>query len=365
MGSMIGKIFKISVFGESHGRGIGVTIENIPAGFKIDFSKINLALEKRRGIKELSTYRREKDHYEIISGYFNDKTTGTPLTIIIYNQDVDDRVYDENKNKLRPGHADYTAYLKYQGYQDYRGGGHFSGRITSAIVIAGEISNQLLAKKGIKIASRIKQIYDVYDEEFCQSENLFDYLNNQDFPTFSPDKKNQMFERILNVRNELDSLGGIVETYIEVNKHILGDPIFESVESKLSNYLFAIGGLKGISFGKGFEFASLKGSQANDNYRIKDNHIYETSNNNGGINGGITNGQVIAFNCVIKPTPSIGKSQKTVDIIDKKEIDISIRGRHDPCIVPRALYVINALSSLAIIDLVMEEYGKRYFLEEK
>ena len=259
MSSTIGNIFKVSVFGESHGSHIGVTISNVPAGIKLDLNKIDELLIKRRGIKELSTARREKDEYQIISGYFNEHTTGTPLTFLIPNLDVDDKVYDDKKNLLRPGHADYTAELKYRGFQDYRGGGHFSGRLTTCLVIAGAVAMQLLETKGIKIASRIKQIYEVEDEDVEETNinSLIDFLNNQDFPTISETKKEEMKEEIIKAREEKDSLGGIVETFVNINDHILGDPIFDSVEAKLSSYLFSVPALKGVSFGNGFDFATL------------------------------------------------------------------------------------------------------------
>lgn len=364
MSSCIGNIFKVSIFGESHGKGIGVTIFNVPSGFTIDFSRLDLILDRRRGIKDLSTSRREKDEYKILSGYFNNKTTGSPLTFFIENLDIDDKVYDDKKDILRPGHSDYTAFLKYEGNQDYRGGGHFSGRLTTCMVIAGEIANQLLNQKGIKVASRIKQIHQIVDEDIViDRSELFSYLNQQEFPTFSSIRKEEMIEAIKNIRQEKDSLGGIVQTFVEMNNHIIGDPIFNSVESKIASYLFAIGGLKGVSFGDGFEFASLKGSQANDSYSIIDGKIVHLSNHNGGINGGITNNNLIIFNSVIKPTPSIGKKQDSVNYLLKEKVDLEIKGRHDPCITPRALYVINSLTSLALIDMIMEEYGKRYFSE--
>lgn len=359
MSSIIGNVIKVSVFGESHGSHIGVTIDSLPAGIKLDFDLINKNLERRRGLVEISTSRREKDEYQIISGYFNDRTTGTPLTFLIKNKDVDDSVYDSVKSLLRPGHADLTAYLKYSGYQDYRGGGHFSGRLTTCFVIAGSIAMQLLKQKGINIGSRIKQIYDIEDdpiENNCVS-SLIESFNEQDFPTISSKKQKLMKKRILEIREEKDSLGGIIETFVDMNGVVIGSPLFNSVEAKISSYLFSIGGLKGISFGKGFEFASLKGSEANDQYITKDNEIISLSNNNGGINGGISSGTPITISSVIKPTPSISKKQQSVDFSTKKNVDLEIKGRHDPCIAPRALYCINCMVALAILDLYAEENG--------
>ena len=366
MSSTIGNLFKVSIFGESHGRYIGITIFGVPSGYSLDFDFIEKMLERRRGMNELSTLRREKDQYQIISGYFNNKTTGSPLTFIIENKDIEDKVYDDIKNVLRPGHADYASFLKYRGYQDYRGGGHFSGRLTTCMVIAGSIALLLLKEKGIEIGSRVKQIYDISDKD--QSiENISEIiskLNNQEFPTFSVDQKAKMIEKIQEIRKSQDSIGGIIETYVNVNNHIFGDPIFNSIEAKISSYLFAIGGVKGISFGKGFEFANLKGSQANDQYVVKEGVITQLSNNNGGINGGITSTLPLIIKTVIKPTSSISKTQSSVNIDTLENIELSIKGRHDPCIVPRALYVINSLVALALIDMIYEEYGKRYFVKD-
>lgn len=366
MSSTIGNLFKVSVFGESHGKSIGVTISGVPSGITIDFEALDLLLERRRGIKEISTSRREKDQYKIISGYFNNKTTGTPLTFIIDNLDVDDSVYDETKDLLRPGHADYTAYLKYRGNQDYRGGGHFSGRLTTCLVIAGAIAKQLLNSKGITLASRVKQIYDVKDDEVNSNDikKIIEDFSLQEFPTISSLKKEEMIKRIKEARNSLDSLGGIIETYVDINSFVIGDPLFDSVESKLSSYLFSIGGIKGVSFGRGFELASLKGSEANDAYQIIDGKIRTLTNNNGGINGGITCGEPIIFSSVVKPTPSISLKQQTVNVKTLENVSLNIKGRHDPCIATRALYVINAMTSLALVDLLMEEYGKGFFVGE-
>lgn len=364
MSSTIGNLFKVNVFGESHGSHIGVTITGVPSGMILDFDFIDSMLEKRRGLKEISTTRQEKDQYQIISGYFNGKTTGAPLTFIIENKDVNDKVYDDIKDVIRPGHADYTAYLKYDGNQDYRGGGYFSGRLTTCLVIAGSIALLLLKAKGIHIGSRVKQIYDVKDEETSLTEikDIINLLNQQDFPTFSNEKKLEMINKIKETREELDSLGGIIETFVDVNSHIFGDPLFNSIEAKVASYLYSIGGVKGVSFGKGFDFVSLKGSQGNDCYQVVDGKIKQLSNNNGGVNGGISSKAPLVINTVIKPTPSIGKTQNSVNVKTLENVSLNIKGRHDPCIAPRALYVINSVLALALIDMIMEEYGKRYFM---
>lgn len=362
--STIGNLFKVTVFGESHGPQIGVVISGVPSGTEIDFSRLNLALEKRRGIEELSTSRREQDDFRIVSGFFNGRTTGAPLTFLLDNKDVDDAVYA--REIVRPSHADYYAEVKYRGFQDYRGGGPFSGRLSACSAIAGTIAESLLNRKGIALASRVKRIYDVDDADpSVPVETLIRDLNEQIFPTFSEEKKALMQQRIREARAEGDSLGGIVETYIDLRAHWIGGPFFDSVESKLASYLFALGGVKGIAFGEGFGFVHLKGSQANDAYGIENGEVVLKSNRNGGILGGIAGKNPIVFSTVVKPTPSIGKEQETVDLDRKKEVRAVIRGRHDPCIVPRALYGINALSAMAILDLLMEEYGRDFFRRDE
>lgn len=360
MSSVIGNNLKVTVFGESHGNSIGCVIDGLPAGITLDLARISKDLDKRRGLKELSTTRREKDQFEIVSGYFNNKTTGTPLTFIIKNEDVDDKVYDDKKTVLRPGHADYTAYLKYDGFQDYRGGGHFSGRITAPIVIAGSIASQILEEKGIIIGSRIKEIHGVIDDSKIKDyKKTIEELNSLDFPVLDEKASSEFKKEIENARNALDSVGGVVETYALVNKYALGEPLFDSVESKLSHYIFSIGGVKGISFGLGFDFAKHFGSEVKDEFVVRGEEIVTTSNNNGGILGGITSLQPIVFDTVIKPTASIAQPQKTVDIATLEEKTLEIKGRHDPCIVPKALFVINAMTALCLLDLLMEECGRK------
>jgi chorismate synthase len=360
MGSVIGNNHKVTVFGESHGLAIGCVIDGLPAGITLDLTRISRDLEKRKGLKDLSTARREKDQFEIVSGYFNNKTTGTPLTFIIRNEDVDDKVYDESKTLLRPGHADYTAYLKYEGFQDYRGGGHFSGRITAPIVIAGSIATQILEEKGIVIGSRIKEIHGIVDNSSIDDyKKTINHLNMLDFPVLNPNISLDFKNEIEKARNNLDSVGGVVETYALVNGYVLGEPLFDSLESKLSHYIFSIGGVKGISFGLGFDFAKHLGSEVKDEFEINDGEIVTKTNNNGGILGGITSLQPIVFDTVIKPTASISQKQKTVDIATLEEKTLEIKGRHDPCIAPKALFVINAMTALCLLDLLIEEYGRK------
>jgi len=359
MSGMWGSNLKLSIFGESHGKGIGVVIDGLPAGLEIDFDLIDREMRRRApGKNKLSTQRKETDSYDVISGYFNNRTTGTPLCAVIYNRDSESKDYHRIKNLLRPSHADYTGYIKYEGFNDYRGGGHFSGRLTAPLVFAGSIAKQILEKKNIIIGSHILSIGNIQDECFDLvniEAHTLEKLNIKDFPTINAEKGKEMAELIEKSRSEGDSVGGIIEAAIVNIQAGLGEPFFDSLESKLSQLIFSIPGVKGIEFGKGFEITRLKGSQANDQYYIENGEIKTYSNNNGGILGGITNGMPVVFRVAVKPTPSIGLKQKTVDIENMINTEMEIGGRHDPCIVPRAVPVVEAVSALAILDLLMEQ----------
>lgn len=358
MSSSTGKSIKITLFGESHGSLIGVTIEGIKPGIKLNLDYISQELEKRKSIGSISTPRKEKDEFEIVTGYFNGFTTGTPLTIIVKNENT--KSADYKPNLLRPGHADYTAFLKYNGYQDYRGGGHFSGRLTVGIVIAGAICKQILENKGILIGSHLKQIYNVVDVDFpvnktALSEEI-EKMNKSSFAVITNSVKEEMIKCIEQARDNQDSVGGIIETAVLNIEGGIGEPFFDSIESVLSSLVFSIPGVKGIEFGKGFEFASLYGSQANDEFIYQDG-IKTTSNNNGGINGGISNGMPIIMKTCLKPTPSISKEQNTVDLLKNKNTTIKVKGRHDPCIVHRARVVVDSMVAIGILDLYVQRFG--------
>lgn len=361
MSSCIGKNIKISLFGESHGPMIGVTIDGLKPGIKLDMEYIYNELEKRKSLSNISTPRKEKDAFEIVSGYYNGYTTGTPLTIIVRNENTKSRDYQPTI--LRPGHADYTAYLKYNGYQDYRGGGHFSGRLTVGIVIAGAICKQILESKGILIGSHIKQIYNVFDNEYSydsiQLEKEIKEMNQSLFPVLNESKKDEMIKVIEGAKSNKDSVGGIIETAVINLEGGIGEPFFESIESVLSSLVFSIPAVKGIEFGKGFAFSNMYGSIANDNFYCDEN-IKTKTNNNGGINGGISNGMPITFKTVIKPTPSIAQQQETVDIQTNENTTIEIVGRHDPCIVHRARVVIDSMTAIGLLDLIVQRYGYQW-----
>lgn len=359
MGGIWGRNIKFSLFGESHGEGIGIVIDGLPPGIELDIKNINFEMGRRRpGKNELATSRNEEDSFKIISGYFNGCTTGTPLCIVIYNQNKRSRDYDNIKSTMRPGHADLTGYYKYDGFNDYRGGGHFSGRLTAPIVFAGAVAKQILRKKGINIGSHIYQIGHIKDKSFDKvhiKKGLLDDLRNKEFPTIDEEKSIRMKDLILKVKEDKDSIGGIIEGAITNIPIGLGSPFFDSIESNLAHLLFSIPAVKGLEFGEGFDISRLKGSEANDEFYIEGDKIKTYTNNNGGVLGGISNGMPIVFRVAFKPTPSIGKSQRTIDISERKNTDIAIEGRHDPCIVPRAIPVVEAVAAMAILDEYLKE----------
>lgn len=356
MSGVWGSKIKYSIFGESHGEAIGITIDGLQPGIELNLEEINREMRRRApGKNKLSTPRQEKDEFQILSGYFNNKTTGTPLCTVISNSDHHSKDYEKTKDLMRPGHADYTGKVKYGGFNDYRGGGHFSGRITAPIVFAGALAKQIIGKKGIMIGSHIKSIGTVGEEYFDEvniKEDLLKELSQKEFPTIDEEKGLSMQQEILNAREKLNSIGGIVECAILNLPPGVGSPFFGSVESVLSSLLFSIPAVKGVEFGAGFRISKMKGSVANDEFYIEDGTIKTYTNNNGGILGGITNGMPVIFRVAFKPTPSIAQEQKTVDICKNKNTTIEIQGRHDPCIVQRAVPVVEAVAAMGILELM-------------
>lgn len=356
MSGVWGSKVKYSIFGESHGKAIGITIDGLPSGIELDLEEINREMLRRApGKNKFSTPRQEKDQYEIVSGFFNGKTTGTPLCAIIRNGDQHSKDYEKTKNLMRPGHADYTGFIRYGGFNDYRGGGHFSGRITAPIVFAGAIAKQVLSKSGIVIGSHIKSIGKVDDEYFNSiniEEKLLRELSYKEFPTLQEDKGLEMQEEILKARKELDSVGGVVECAVVNLPAGIGSPFFGSVESVLSSLLFSVPAVKGVEFGEGFNISRMRGSEANDQFYLEEDKVKTYSNNNGGILGGITSGMPVVFRVAFKPTPSIAREQKTVDILNKENTTINIEGRHDPCIVQRAVPVVEAVAAMGILEML-------------
>ena len=356
MSGMWGSKIKLSIFGESHGNAIGITIDGLPAGFSIDMDKIMMEMSRRApGKSSLSTPRKESDIPEILSGYFEGKTTGTPLCAIIRNSNTKSKDYSKLKDVMRPGHADYTGAVRYKGFNDYRGGGHFSGRITAPLVFAGAICKQILEVKGIIVSAHINSIGKIKDVSFLESDISDELLNSfkeNELPLINTKLEDEMRQEILSTRSSGDSIGGTIECAILGVSPGIGDPFFDSVESTLAHLMFSVPAVKGIEFGKGFDISKMRGSEANDEYYLENGNIKTKTNNNGGILGGITNGMPIIFNVAIKPTASIFKEQNTVNIVTMEETTLCIEGRHDPCIVQRALPVIEAVAAIGITELM-------------
>lgn len=360
MKNTFGNNFSVTLFGESHGSGIGAVIDGIAAGVEIDIEYIKHRLSLRRPQGKIATQRQEADNFKILSGVLNGFTTGTPICIFIENNTQKSHDYGDILSKARPGHADYTAECKYGGFQDARGGGHFSGRVTAALVAAGAIALLALEKKGIKIASHISKIADACDRPFTNFEEDYKLLENATFGVFDEDAKDKMIATIEAAAAEGDSVGGVIETAVCGMPKGVGEPWFDSVEGVLSHALFSVPAIKGIEFGLGFDFSNKKGSEANDPFIIQNGNIVTATNNNGGINGGITNGMPITFKCAVKPTPSIFKEQQTVDFKENCEVKLNISGRHDPCIVHRVRPVIESVTAIALCDLLTTHFGTNY-----
>jgi len=360
MKNTFGNAVKVTLFGESHGDAIGAVIDGLTPGIEIDYDYIDRQLNRRRSKTVVCTKRVEKDDYQIVSGVFNGHTTGTPLCIIIPNRDVDSTAYQLFCSVARPGHADYTAECKYHGYQDYRGGGHFSGRITVALVAAGAIIQSALEKKGIYIGTHIKQCAGINDRDFSDMINDIKLLHTAQFSILDNDAKEKMLAKIVEIKKADNSVGGIMQTAIVGLPTGVGEPWFDSIESMLSHAMFSIPAVKGVEFGLGFGCANILGSNMNDEFYVDGDSIRTRSNNNGGINGGITNGMPVIFNCAVKPTSSISRKQKTVNFIDKTDTEIEIQGRHDATIIPRACVVAETLSAIVIADLLIGRYGTDY-----
>ena len=347
----------VTLFGESHGEYIGTTIDGLAPGIKINHEYISHMLTLRRPAGKISTPRKEKDEYKIVSGVVNGRTTGTPITILIPNENVKSGDYAQMQTVARPSHADYTADCKYHGFQDARGGGHFSGRITAALVSAGAICKCALEQKGIYIGTHVKKCAGISDREF--TDLVFDIkeVNEKTFAVLDEARGEKMQEAILVAASDGDSVGGVLETAIIGMPEGVGEPWFDTVEGLLSHMMFSIPAVKGIEFGAGFDIADMKGSIANDPLKMENGKVISTSNNNGGINGGITNGMPIIFRTAIKPTPTIFKQQDTIDFRSMSDAVLVPKGRHDPAIVHRARVVQDAATALVLCDALALRYG--------
>ncbi len=358
MKNTFGNNISFTVFGESHGVGIGVIIDGIAPGIDVDVEYIDKLLSLRRPAGAISTARQEADEYVIQSGVFEGKTTGTPICIFIPNSDTKSEDYSATRWLARPSHADYTANCKYHGFEDYRGGGHFSGRITAAIVAAGAIIMPALNKKGIKIGTHIKKCAGIFDRDFSENINEeIDSLYEKSIAVLDDAVGTKMSDAILEAKRDGNSVGGILETVIAGLDAGLGEPMFDSVEGMLSHALFAIPGIKGVEFGAGFSIADMTGKEANDSFYTENGKVYTRTNNAGGINGGITNGMPILFRCAVRPTPTLGVEQDTVDMKYNENALLLSKGRHDPCIVQRARIVVDCITALTVADILSTRYG--------
>jgi chorismate synthase len=345
MSSTYGENIKLSIFGGSHSPAIGMVLEGIEAGKEIDMAELNAFMARRAPGGELSTARREKDIPEFLSGIKDGRTSGSPISAIIRNTDARPSDYEKIRNIPRPGHADYTAFVKFGGNADTSGGGHFSGRLTAPMCIAGGICIQILEELGVKIRSRILSVGDVRDEG-----ELTPDLALSGFPVIDKKAGEKMKELIINARAYGDSVGGVVECAVFGLPAGLGDPMFGGMENRIASIVFGIPAVKGIEFGAGFGAAKMRGSENNDSFRMDNGKVVTATNNCGGILGGITDGMPLVFRAAFKPTPSIAKKQQSVDLTSLTDTDLEISGRHDPCIVPRALPCVEAAAAIAIYD---------------
>ena len=347
----------MTIFGESHGKGIGLVLDGLPPGTPVDEEFIKEEMARRApGQNKMSTRRQEKDAFIIESGVFEGRAAGTPLCALIPNSDQHSGDYSILKDVMRPGHADYAGKVRYKGFNDYRGGGHFSGRLTAPLVFAGAIAKTMLAQKGITVGShiaRIGQITDVLFNPLGETAQRLQELRTHILPVLEESKAPLMEAEILSAREQQDSVGGIIEVMATGMPAGIGDPFFDSLESRLSHALFSVPAVKGIEFGAGFAMAALKGSEANDPMTFDCGKVKTIRNNNGGITGGITNGMPVLFRVAIKPTPSISKPQQTVNESEGRDTILEIKGRHDPCIVPRAVPVIEAVTSWVLSDMLL------------
>lgn len=357
MSSVIGDKIKLSIFGESHGEAIGCVVDGLPAGIKIDMNAVYKDMQRRApGKDKTATPRLEKDIPHILSGMLDNVTTGAPLAMVIENTNTKSGDYSNLMTVPRPSHSDYPAYVKYGGNNDIRGGGHFSGRLTAPLVFAGSVAKQILSQMGVTIGAHIKQIGSVCDavsDLNKTDKSLLDTLSSSTFSLIDETKEQAMRDEIEKARLSLDSVGGIIECFAVGLPVGLGGNMFDTVEGKLASILFGVPAVKGVEFGIGFGFADKRASEVNDQYEIKNGRVATLSNNNGGVLGGMTDGAPLSVSVAIKPTPSIAKKQKSVNLLTMENAELEIHGRHDPCIVVRAVPVIECAVALGLLDLMM------------
>lgn len=356
MSCSFGEKFRLTVFGQSHSKAIGAVIDGIPAGVRLDEEKIKALLARRApGKNAYSTKRREADEYEILSGVVDGMTCGAPLCAVIYNTDAHSGDYEKLKSLPRPSHSDYAAYMKHHGFNDVRGGGNFSGRMTAPLCFAGAVAMQMLESSGISFGAHIKSIAGIEDKSFSPvdvSAAELEDVKKKDFPVLDDEAGERMKAEIEKARSELDSVGGVIECAVAGLPAGIGEPMFDGIENVISRAVFAVPAVKGIEFGLGFASSELRGSENNDPFTVSDGRVLTETNNSGGILGGITSGMPVIFRAAVKPTPSVGVEQSTVDLATGSPARLVTGGRHDPCIVPRAVPCIEAAAALAIINIL-------------
>lgn len=359
MKNTFGNALTVTLFGESHGPAVGAVLDGLAPGIPVNETEIAEKLALRRPSGDLSTARREPDPLIIESGVYQGKTTGTPLCLLIPNQDKKSRDYSDLAQKARPAHCDYPAFCKYHGFSDPNGGGHFSGRITAPLVAAGAILQSALQKRGIVLATHIQKIAGIADTSFDFSAILpqAEQLAHSAFPVLNATAGEAMRQAILQAKADCDSVGGVLETAVVGLPAGVGEPWFDSLESVLSHALFSIPAVKGVEFGDGFALADARAGQVNDAYRMQDGTVVTATNHMGGIGGGISNGMPLLFRCAVKPTPSIAKPQPSVNFITGENVTLTITGRHDPCVVHRAKAVVDAMTAISLSDLLTVRFG--------
>ena len=364
MKNTFGNSVTVTLFGESHGDAIGCVLDGLAPGIPVREDAIAKALARRRPQGAIATSRVEPDEFKIVSGVYLGKTTGTPVTILIPNTQKHSKDYENAPRLARPGHADYTAHARYAGCEDFRGGGHFSGRLTAALVAAGAIACEALRYQGITIGTHISAIAGIPDAPLPENgeglRELLEGLRDSAFPVLDEAQGEKMRSAILAARAEGDSVGGVLESAVTGMPKGVGEPFFDSVESRLAHMLFSVPAVKGVEFGEGFALSQMRGSEANDQMVAEDGVVRQLSNRMGGIYGGITSGAPIRFRTALKPTPSIFKPQRTVSLTDYTSAELSLSGRHDPCIVQRAAPVVDAVTALVLVDLLTEAFGEHY-----
>lgn len=365
MNNTLGTNMTVTIYGESHGPAIGAILDGLAPGMPVDEEFIAHQLMLRRPAGKISTARKEADPVEFLSGVFEGHTTGTSLCLMIRNADTHSSDYSKMQTIARPGHADYTAFMKYHGFSDYRGGGHFSGRITAALVAAGGIVIPALKAKGIEIGTHIRSCGGVQDREFADYAADFAKLSGTTFAVLDDAQGEKMTKVIEEAAAEGDSVGGVLETAVTGMPAGVGEPWFDTLESLLSHGLFSIPAIKGVEFGDAFAMVNGRGSAYNDAIRMEEGVAVTKTNHNGGINGGITNGMPIVFRCAVKPTPSIYKQQETIDFKQMENTDLQIQGRHDPAIIHRARVVVDSVTALILYDALVGRYGTDYFCPEQ